>query len=414
MRFLSLVLIGFVWPAFAAGASPSPAPFSSRIPDTFGVNIHFTHPEPGEMEMIAALGIKWVRMDLAWDSVEREKGRYDFSAYDHLAAALEKNGLKALFILDYGNSLYDGGLAPHSPEGRAAFSRFATAAIDHYRGKGFLWEIWNEPNLDRFWRPKAKAEAYVALAGEVTRAVKAALPGEALIGPATSHLPEGFLKKVVRSDFFPLWSGITVHPYRRGKAPESVQGDYAGLRKTLAKNVTGEAPPILSGEWGYSNRFSGLNDEKQGMFLARMWLVNLAQGVPLSIWYDWRNGPNPKEKEDNFGLVRHAYRPEARPVLEPKPAYEAARALIRNLEGFQFLERVQQGGKDLFLLAFEKGGERRYAAWTTGKAKMALLKVPEGPYRLVDYRGMELGNFTAEPNGLSVRIDGAPRYLIGR
>lgn len=51
---------------------------SQSFPNGFGVNIHFTDPEPGEIKMIAEAGFRWVRMDFKWDLTEKERGRYDF------------------------------------------------------------------------------------------------------------------------------------------------------------------------------------------------------------------------------------------------------------------------------------------------------------------------------------------------
>src|SRR5438270_13822769 len=68
---------------------------STPLPNGIGVNIHFTDPRPGEMEMLAAAGFKWLRMDLGWSGIERNKGVYDFAAYDRLVAAPEKHGMKA-------------------------------------------------------------------------------------------------------------------------------------------------------------------------------------------------------------------------------------------------------------------------------------------------------------------------------
>ena len=119
--FSAAIFFGAVC-AFADGAKQHPA-----IPKTseFGVNIHFTKQTPGELAMIRAAGFKWVRMDLNWGGIEREKGNYDFSEYDGLVADLTKNGLKGYFILDYANDRYDGGLSPHTDEGRAAFAKWA-------------------------------------------------------------------------------------------------------------------------------------------------------------------------------------------------------------------------------------------------------------------------------------------------
>jgi polysaccharide biosynthesis protein PslG len=101
-----------------AWASASPI-----LPDGLGVNIHFTDAKPGEMKMLAEAGFRWVRMDLAWNDTERQQGRYDFSRYDHMMEGLTPYGIRALFILDYTNPLYDGGLSPYTDEGRKAFAQ---------------------------------------------------------------------------------------------------------------------------------------------------------------------------------------------------------------------------------------------------------------------------------------------------
>ena len=73
-------------------------------------------------------------MDFLWSDIEKTKGVYDFSAYDSLLAGLTARHIKPLFILDYGNDLYETG-PPRSPEARAAFARFAAAAVRHYHGQ---------------------------------------------------------------------------------------------------------------------------------------------------------------------------------------------------------------------------------------------------------------------------------------
>ncbi len=68
------------------------------VPDGLGVNIHFTDPRPGELEMIAAAGTGWVRMDFGWDGTERQKGTYDpkpaYKAAKTLATVLDGFSLK--------------------------------------------------------------------------------------------------------------------------------------------------------------------------------------------------------------------------------------------------------------------------------------------------------------------------------
>jgi beta-glucosidase/6-phospho-beta-glucosidase/beta-galactosidase len=128
--------------AWAAGFPPL------TVPDGLGVNIHFTGAPARDLDMIQAAGFKFIRMDFAWSAVEREKGVYDFKAYDELTEALAKRGIRALYILDYGNGLYESEQSVRTEDGRQAFARFAAAAAARYRGRGILWELWNEPN----WR----------------------------------------------------------------------------------------------------------------------------------------------------------------------------------------------------------------------------------------------------------------------
>jgi hypothetical protein len=96
-------------------AATSPAP---TVPEGLGVNIHFTDPKPGEMKMLTEGGFTIVRMDFMWEGTEKVRGQYDFAPYDRLLAALEKHHIRTLFILDYGNKLYDNGDSPHTDEGR--------------------------------------------------------------------------------------------------------------------------------------------------------------------------------------------------------------------------------------------------------------------------------------------------------
>src|SRR5215470_18836279 len=110
----------------AAQISPNPT-----VPEGFGVCVHFTDPKPGEMKMLADSGARWIRTDFYWDRVERSKGQYDFSEYDRLIAALKPYNIRALLILDYGNKLYDDGLAPHTDAGRQAFAQWAAASARH-------------------------------------------------------------------------------------------------------------------------------------------------------------------------------------------------------------------------------------------------------------------------------------------
>ncbi|UCH34370.1 MAG: cellulase family glycosylhydrolase, partial [Armatimonadota bacterium] len=207
--FLILILL-LLWASIAAaGEFPSPA-----VPDGLGVNIHFTGEPARDLDMIQAAGFKFIRMDFTWAAIEKEKGVYGFEPYDQLTDGLEKRGIRALYILDYGNSLYESDQSVRTEEGRQAFARFAAAAAGRYRGRGIIWELWNEPNIG-FWKPQPSVDDYMKLAKAVFPAIRQADAGALCVAPATSGIPMDFLEECFRQGLLDLVDGVTVHPYRK-------------------------------------------------------------------------------------------------------------------------------------------------------------------------------------------------------
>lgn len=356
---LSLLLLAL---ASIAAAPPDEGLPGPTVPDGFGVNIHFTDPQPGEMERFAEAGFKFVRMDFFWEGIEREKGRYDFSAYDRLMGHLDKVGARAYFILDYGHRLYDDGLSPHTPAGRAAFAAFAKAAAAHFKGRGVIWEVWNEPNIS-FWKPQPNADDYTKLALGTVKAVREADPGATILVPGSSGFPWDFFETLFASGILEHVDGVSVHPYRESH-PETVAEDYGRLRALIARHAppAKRMLPIVSGEWGYSTAEKRFSEADQARYIVREYLSNLANGVNLSIFYDWKDdGPDPKENEHRFGTVRQD--------LSPKPSFLAAQALIRDLKGYSFRHRLRGSSPAEWKLLFAKFDQSApslaLVTWTT-------------------------------------------------
>ncbi len=373
------------------------------IADPFGVNIHFTHALPGELNLLAAAGFRWVRMDLFWNTIEYEPGRYNFSEYDALVAALTPRDIRLIFVLDYGNPLYDDGFAPHSPTGRAAFARFAAAAVRRYRGKGIIWEIWNEPNLDHFWSPTADVERYGTLLLETVAAIRRADPTALVVAPATSGYDWPFWTALGARGVFTKLDAVTVHSYGL-ETPEQVGPLYVQLTAFLQRYSPQTKLPILSGEWGYSSVKGGLSEEQQAQYLVRQWLINLAHDVNLSIWYDWRDdGIDPADVEQNFGTVHHD--------LSPKPAYHAAQTLLKTLAGYRFMRRIPSEQSSDYILLLQKESHVALAMWTTDKAHPITLPIPVAEVESVTMTGAR-ETLPVPNDGVTVNITASPRYLL--
>jgi hypothetical protein len=400
---------------------PSTEPIAIR--EAFGVNVHFVDPDPSEIKTIADAGFRWVRTDFKWELTEVERDKYDFSIYEPLVNDLEKHNLRVLFILDYGNPLYTQGKSVRTAEARAAFARWSVAAAKHFSGRGIVWELFNEPNVPIFWPPAPNVDEYTALASVVANAFKRGAPNETLIGPATSGVEFNFLEHCFRAGLLTEWSAVSVHPYRQ-QNPETVASEYALLRQTIARYATAKgggserafgadrAPQIFSGEWGYSSVWRGMNEQKQAEMLARQFLTNIANGIPLSIWYDWRDdGIDAHEPEHHFGLVR--YRSEnKKDLFQPKPAYLAAKTLIQHLFGFTFQERVIAGSDDDYVLVFAKGNDRQYVAWTTSlNPHRVTIPAKSNAFVITRLLGDDGGMRSTSDNRLVIDLSTSPVYL---
>jgi len=399
---LFLVVVGCgLGPAF--GAEPLP---NLVIPDGLGVNIHFTG-QPRDLDLIRQAGLRFIRMDLAWGGVERQKGVYGFdrAGYDDLTKGCVDRGIRILYILDYSNRLYEEDRSVRTPEGRAAFVAFAEAAANRYRGHGILWEIWNEPNIQQFWRPQPSVEDYCALVRQAAPQIRAADPSGLVVAPATSGIPMDWLEACFKEGLLEWIDVVSMHPYRP-QAPETVIADYERLRRLIKQYAPDKKVPIISGEWGYSNvnwDKRPLTDEQQARYLARMYLTNLSQRVAVNIWYDWKNdGTDPQEREHNFGTVEHD--------LRPKTAYEAAKVLTETLGGFSFDKRLDLANPADFALQFVRGDRQAIAVWTTGEAHEVTLPVQAGRAVVVDMLGGR--RETSWTQCLRIEARPNPQYLL--
>ncbi|MFN2578087.1 MAG: cellulase family glycosylhydrolase [Pyrinomonadaceae bacterium] len=385
------------------------------VDETLGVNVHFIDPQPGEVKMIASAGFRWVRTDLKWELTERQRGKYDFSPYDGLLKELDAFNIRALFILDYGNPLYTEGKSVRTPAARKAFVSWAIAAAKHFSGRGAVWEIFNEPNTAMFWPPRPNVDEYQALASEVGRAFRASVPDELLIGPATSKIDLHFLDSCFKSKLMQDWFAVSFHPYRQ-TAPETAASEYARLREMIRSyDFTGSQSrfPLVSSEWGYSSAWSRMDEENQAVMLTREFLTNVANGIQISIWYDWREGTDPNEPEDHFGLVRNAYRRGQDPAYDPKPAYFAAKTLTKVLGGYRYRQRLNVGGDDDYVLVFVKDGESRFVAWTSSPlVSHVTVNNVTGDYAVVGAKGESAGVIGSKTGGLYLELTTAPKYLI--
>jgi len=356
------------------GPASSPAPSgAAELASRLGVNIHF-NKDDAALDLASQAGFTFVRQDLGWSGVERTKGSYDFSALDGLVASLATRNMGLLLILDYMNPLYPAAdSADFAATTVPAFAALAKATAQHFAGKNVRFEIWNEPNLDGFWPPKADASQYGALAKAAIAAVHDGNTAAQVTTAGISQFDLAFLRGYLAKGGADGADAIGVHPYRQTGA-ESVGEDLL-LMRSVVSSAGSSTAPIWSTEWGYSSTWYGdghaaANLSTQAKFAVRELLAAWAVGFPVAVYYDLRDdGTDPTNAENNFGLLGNDN--------SAKPAYTAVKTLTAFAKGRSFTGFFAVTPSSVHAMRLTASDSDGAVVWTDAPGA-ATLTVPAG------------------------------------
>lgn len=364
--------------------SPSSMPASAAAlevrNDKIGVATHFSHKTSWmrswnaerHMPMIAALGVGWIRDEITWAEIEPVRDQYRVPENTHQWIALANaHKLKIIVTFAGGNRLYEDQFDPE------AYARAAAWLARELDGKIHVIEILNEPFSyyaayygegslkGGTWYGRNKdgtipswIARYVKLLNTAADAIKASNPRMPVIGLG-NVTPQNWLQ--IEMGISRNVDGITDHPYSFRSPPEVTghrdtaqyrqnagfavadsEGSFSSLvhmyREHLKKH---DGPPQLwFTEFGYTTYregaknkkflYSAYNEDAQAKYLLRRFMESLGLGVEMSIQYafrdDQRDGGNPFEAENGFGLIRNDD--------SLKPSYHAVRNLAQGTTGF--------------------------------------------------------------------------------
>jgi hypothetical protein len=181
------------------------------------------------------LGAGWVRVDLSWNNIQPSNPyNYNWQRFDRVVKAAHARGLNVLPVLAYTPawarqaSCYGGQSCP--PADPAVFAAFAKYAAERYAPMGVhAWEIWNEPNLAEFFKPKPDPAAYTRLLRATAKALRSVQPKAYLVmgglavartNPETGKVsPTEFLAKVSKLGGNRLVDAVGYHPYNYPHLP---------------------------------------------------------------------------------------------------------------------------------------------------------------------------------------------------
>lgn len=351
----------------------------------FGVCTHFgqfKHKVPETLELIRCMGAAWIRDEIYWSNVEREKGKFEFPEYyDTYIKAAGNLGIRPLIIFNYANRYYDKGLAPHTEEGRKAFAQYCIELMKRYGQICRHWEIWNEPNIG-FWQPKPNPDDYTNLLKIVYEVVKSVDPRATIVGVCTAGTDLSFIEEVLKRGGGKFMDAISVHPYRYPRSPEA--SDFVGEMKRLKELLDkygAERLKVWLTEFGYPTHITGGTPQwLSAIYIVRTFLLALTLPFIERLFvYDFQDdGEDPTYNEFNFGLIRFD--------SSPKVGYAAFNTMARMLHQKRFVRQVEIGEGAVCLVFAGNGSEVR-AMWAIDGERKATVEALPAKVTIIDLMG---------------------------
>lgn len=262
-----------------------------------------------------------LRDEMYWSDVEQAKGTFALgSKSGRTLQAFQRAkalGIQPLLILSYGNHHYEGGTQPATPEGRAAFARYAGWVAQTTQSQVPLYEVWNEWNIGSGNRPPARygdPANYVELTRAAYKAIKQVNPEAAVLGGALGDdLPNWpWLSRAIDAGLLDTVDGISVHLYNYS-APISKAGAsefierLEMLNQLLNKKSKSRSIPIYVTEVGWPNDETPKGVSLRDAAVQGQIFLLAARSIPnlKGIWfYEFRDGGmDPSNKEHHFGLT---------------------------------------------------------------------------------------------------------------
>lgn len=296
--------------------------------------------------LLGELGVGWARVQSGWSRCETSRGSYDFAWLDDIVDRLAAAGVSTLFSLTFGNVLYTTD-APHSSavgyvpvnysaDVVAAWQRYVTALVAHFRERVTHWEVWNEPNIPQFWMPRQENGAeYARLVALTAAAVRESAPDAVIVGGALSRVDPIFLEEALQEGLAASIDVLTFHPYQ--PVPEhNLRNMYDLVRRMLDRYSPPGSVEIWQGEAGCPSQAFGHNDDWLGLYdidedvqarwVARRVLADLGSGFSRSFYFHavdlmakaYRQSDGGERPPVMMGLIRGD-------TYEPKTAFEVLR-----------------------------------------------------------------------------------------
>jgi len=311
----------------------------------------------GEWDLMASSGAEAVRTAFYWPSAQRDgSAPPDLAHLDGVVLQAARRGLPVLPIVT-GTPRWAAGRSGDEtspPRDPARYADFLRTLVARYGPRGSLWaehpevaarpirawQIWNEPNLTRYWTPprgQGFARSYVKLLRAAHRALRAADPGARTILAGLPNESWIALRQVYKAGGRRAFDAVALHPYT-GRPRNVVRlAEYA--RREMRRFGDGRKPlwitelswPAAKGKTKNTTGFETTDRGQASRLTDGLRLLARARKrlrIQRVFWYTWLSREGSPNSFDYSGLrrVRHG-------DVISVPALDAFRRSARRLQG---------------------------------------------------------------------------------
>ena len=274
------------------------------------------------------LRARWGRISANWAEVERRRGSRNGWSLGQIDDAVRRNraaGRRVVVSVYAAPRWASGSSYQYTPPRRGRdYARFVGFLARRYRGLGVAgYEIWNEPNLSRFWgwrRPSARR--YVKLLRAASRAVRAYDPAAQVVFGGLSTGDTAYVRSAYAAGARNRFDVMGLHPYTCeadiSARPAGRPGAFLAYRDVRAVQTRRADPtPMWFTEFGWATTTGpcGVSALEQSERLETAAAL-MAQDayVQAAMWYSHRD-----RFGDLYGVLTATWR--------PKPAYATFKRL---------------------------------------------------------------------------------------